>query len=208
MATSRAWLLGIALVLASAPAAAGDSPLEAACALKTLDGARYDLGAAVQHSRAVLLVFWSTECPCVRRYQARVEELLRRYGPSRVTILGVDSNAGETPADIQRVLQERRVTIPVVRDPGGKLAEAVGARSTPTAIILDEKGEVIFRGWIDNEREPGAEDREPYVERALDALLAGSRDFSKRSPVYGCRITRKLFGSDDEAQCLPPGGKR
>ncbi|MGA9525414.1 MAG: redoxin family protein [Myxococcaceae bacterium] len=203
MATSRSWalLLGFFWMSISGPAWAREAPLQAGRSLQTLEGAPFELGAAVRDSRAVVLVFWTAGCPCVLRYQQRVEDLLTRYGPRGVTVLGVSSNAGEAPDQVKQALQARGVTLKVVRDPGGKLADAVGARSTPTVAILDQSGKVAFLGWIDNEREPGAADREPYVEQALDAILAGQRGFAKRSPVFGCRITRKLFDAPAASNC-------
>lgn len=201
MATSRFALpLAAAMALVSA-AGFAETPVEAGAALQTLSGAPYDFGAVVRQSRAVVLVFWSAGCPCVRRYQQRVEGLISKYGPSGVKVLGVSSNAGEDPASVQRAVTERGITLEVVRDPSGKLAEVVGARSTPTVAVLGRDGKVAYLGWIDNEREPGVEGREPYLERALDALLAGKGGFSRRSPVYGCRITRKLF---EVGQCHTP----
>ncbi len=206
MATSRdcAAALFAATLLLVPTVAAAEKPLEAGRGLLTLDGQPWDFEAAVHDSRATVLVFWSAECPCVRRYQARVEALTATYGPKGVKVLGIASNAGEEPAKLQRALHERGVTLEVLRDPGGRLAEAIGARSTPTVAVLDPKGAIVFLGWIDNEREPGTEGREPWLERALDALLAGKRGgFARRSPTYGCRITRKLFGAAETPSCHP-----
>lgn len=153
---------------------------------------------------ATVLIFWSGSCPCVRRYQRRVEALLERYPAERVRAVGVVSNAGETLADARRVAAERGVRLPLYGDPDGRLAQAVGARSTPTVVVLDQRGAVRFQGWIDNERAPGERGREPWLERALDALLAGHERFAARTPTYGCAITRSLFGNEAQRCCTVP----
>lgn len=177
---------------------------DAETALHTEEGARLDLLAKAKESRAVVLVFVSGACPCVRRYQERIGALARAFGPAGVTVLGVVSNAKETPADVRRVYPRSQLDVPLIHDPGGRLAEAVGARSTPTVAILDSAGALIFLGWLDNEREPGVDGRQPHVERAVQAVLDGRDDFQKRTPVYGCRITRRLIGGgveEDEGGC-------
>lgn len=177
---------------------------EASSALHTEEGARLDLVALTQGQRAVVLVFVSAACPCVRRYQARIGDLSRRFGASGITVLGVVSNAKETPADVRRVYPRRELDVPLIHDPGGRLADELGARSTPTVVVLGPGGKRLFLGWIDNEREPGAAGRQPYVERVLEAVLHGRSDFGQRSPVYGCRITRQAFGGgveEDEGEC-------
>jgi hypothetical protein len=165
--------------------------------LLAADGSTLTLDRLWRDHSATVLVFWSGGCPCVRRYQDRVDSLLDRYPARQVRIAGISSNAGEAFADVLRVAQERSVRIPIFRDEGGRVAEAVGVHSTPTVVVLDGKGRVRFRGWIDNERLPGDPKREPWLERALHGLLE-HRDFASRTPIYGCAISRSLFGA-------PPG---
>ncbi len=129
----------------------------------------------------------------MRRYQERVDALLDAYPPERVRVAAISSNAGESLADALRVAAERGVRVPIFRDEGGRLAAALGARSTPTVVLLDKAGAVRFLGWIDNERVPGDPGREPWLERAIQGVLDGKASFAARLPVYGCRITRSLF---------------
>lgn len=109
-------------------------------------------------------------------------------------VVALSSNVGESFEDVLRVAKDRGVRVPLYRDEGARVAEALGARSTPTVVVLDAKAAVRFLGWIDNERRPGDAGREPWVERALQGVLDGKTSFASRSPVYGCRITKSLFG--------------
>jgi hypothetical protein len=147
-----------------------------------------------------VLVFWSGTCTCVRRYQERVDALLDAYPSSRVRVIGVSSNAGETYADVLRVAKERQVRIPIFRDEGGALARALGAQSTPTVVVLDVSGAVRYLGWLDNERLAGDPRREPWLDRALAGVLDG-RPFQARTPTWGCTITRSLFEHASGAPC-------
>lgn len=155
------------------------------------DGRVATVGELLAPHRATVLVFWATQCPCVRRYQARVEALAQAYADRDVAVVGVDSNADDTLEDIARVAQRRGVTMPVWQDAGGRLAKVLGARSTPTVVVLDRDGRVRFRGWLDNERLPGERDREPWLEQALDGVLTGA-PYASKSPTWGCAITRSL----------------
>jgi len=154
--------------------------------------------------RATVLIFWSASCPCVRRYQDRVETLLERYQAKGVAVFGVSSNADETFAEVKRAASARGIRLPIVRDEGGLLAQASGVRSTPTVVLLDEWGETRFVGWLDNERTPGEPDREPWLELALRGVLGNRSDFATRSPVFGCTIARRLFGATQGHSCMAP----
>lgn len=162
------------------------------------DGTQRSLEALTSGHDATVLVFWSASCPCVRRYQARVDALLERVEPGRLQVFAVVSNAGEAFDDALRVARERDVKVPLLHDAGGALATFVGARSTPTVVVLDRSAQVRFLGWLDNEREPGATDREPWLERALDGLKTRQR-FTARTPTWGCTLTKALFPTEPRA---------
>jgi hypothetical protein len=66
--------------------------------------------------RATVLIFWSANCPCVRRYQDRVEALLERYQAKGVAVFGVSSNADETLAEVLRVANARDMVDVFVMD--------------------------------------------------------------------------------------------
>jgi hypothetical protein len=203
MASSRPLLLAALLLAAAACAgpSAGAGPSGPPLELVSAGGEVVRLEALRAGRDATVLVFWSAGCPCVRRYQERVDALLDAYPADRVRVLGVSSNAGEPFAEVLAAARERGVRIPIYRDEGGAVAEALGARSTPTVAVLDRHGQLRFLGWLDNEHRPGETGRQPWLERALDGLLAGRSDFAGRAPVYGCTITRSLFGPKPGACC-------
>jgi peroxiredoxin len=185
---------------ASHPQALPDGRL-APLTLTAADGSTVALDELWRTRDATVLVFWSGECPCVRRYQERVDSLLDHYPADRVRVVGISSNAGEAYGDVLRVAKERGVRIPIFRDESGQVAEAVGAHSTPTTVVVDGSGKIRFRGWIDNERLPGDPDRQSWLDRALAGILEQRDDFSAQVPIYGCPITRSLFSSSHGPCC-------
>jgi peroxiredoxin len=205
MATSRSLVLvtaaagaAVAVGCATARSRAED---RVALPLGGPDGAVTTLDDLRRGRDATVLVFWSGTCPCVRRYQERIDALLDAHPASRVRVVGISSNAGEPYADVLRVARERQVRIPILRDEGGRVAEALGVHSTPTVVVLDASGQVRYLGWIDNERLPGDPAREAWLDRALRGVLDGKGAFAARSPTYGCLITRSLLGSHQSPCC-------
>lgn len=148
------------------------------------------LASVLQAHEATVLVFWSAGCPCVRRYQGRLEALKARYG-EHVGFVAISSNADETLESVTSAAKARGVTFPVWRDEGGEVAQALGARSTPTVVLLRNDGSVLYSGWVDNERPEGEPGREPWLEHALEGVSHGTR-FAARSPTWGCAVTRSL----------------
>jgi peroxiredoxin len=195
-------LLAVALAGAGCATARSSAvPGGASLVLAAPDGTASTLDDLRRDRDATVLAFWSATCPCVRRYQERVDALLDEYPGTRVRVVGVSSNAGERFADALRVAKERGVRIPILRDEGGRVAEALGVRSTPTVVVLDASGSVRYLGWVDNERLPGDPGREPWLERALRGVLDGRSAFAARTPTYGCVITRSLFNPEQSSCC-------
>jgi hypothetical protein len=175
----------------------GSEPL----VLSAPDGSLVNLDQTWHEHEVNVLIFWSSQCPCVRRYQSRVDALLRDFATDRVRIIAVSSNAGESYADDLAVAKDRGVFVPILRDESGRVAQAVGARSTPTVVVVDRLGRIRYRGWIDNEQPLGDPNREPWLDRAIRGVLEDRDDFSARSPVYGCPITRSLFAQSPTPCC-------
>lgn len=190
MGTSRVVAL-CAVMSACAHVGSAAHPKEPSPTLRSATGDTATLAELTAGHDATVLVFWSSGCPCVRRYQARVDALAERFSARGVQVLAVSSNAGENFDEALSVARERGVKVPLWRDEGGAVATLVGARSTPTAAVLDRTGALRFIGWVDNEREPGAEDREPWLEQALEGVLTPG-SFTKRTPTWGCTITKSL----------------
>lgn len=158
--------------------------------------------ALLKRAEATVFVFWSTGCPCVRRYQDRVNALAEAWGPKGVQVVQVASNAGETLSQLKEAERLRSLPRAVWRDEGGLLAKELGARTTPTVVLVRKDGKVLFKGWVDNERLPGEAGREPWLERALEAFASGGSAPTK-SPTWGCMITKSL-SSPTIPQCHVP----
>ena len=158
--------------------------------------------ALLARADATVFVFWSAACPCVKRYQARVDALAAQWSSRGIAFLEVSSNAGESIQSLREAERSRGLPRPLWRDEGGLLASQLGARSTPTVVLVRRDGQVLYRGWVDNERLPGEDDREAWLESALQSFVTNAATLAK-SPTWGCTITRSL-ASPVVPQCHVP----
>ncbi len=170
--------------------------------LPRVGGGAVDLAEAIANHDATVLVWWATTCPCARRYQSRVAALAQRYPAERVAVFYVSSNADDTPERIEAVAKRRGIGLPILRDENARLADWLGAETTPTVVVVDRSGRVRYRGWFDNERRPGESGRIAYVETVVAHLLGNARgEAPASSPVFGCPITRV---AGEKGRCTPP----
>ncbi|MEZ5400321.1 MAG: redoxin family protein [Bryobacteraceae bacterium] len=159
-------------------AAALSGPIE----LRTPAGetARFELSGAP----ATVVIFISTVCPISNDYHDRFEALRREQEPRGVRVLFVYSNYREPPAEIARHAVASRFSFPVYVDADQRLADALEAKFTPTAVVLDRSGEVRYVGAIDDSVYP-ARVKDRYAARAIDAVLAGREPAPARTDAAG-----------------------
>src|SRR5688572_29712148 len=141
--------------------------LSSCATVDSAQGDRLDLIKITADSRATVLVWWATQCPCVTRYQARIEALAKRYASQGVSFYAISSNSDDSASQVQEVAKQRGFDLPILMDVDGNLAKQLGVRTTPTIVIADQRGNVKYRGWVDNERFEGDSQRIAYVENAL-----------------------------------------
>jgi peroxiredoxin len=71
-----------------------------------------------------------------------LERLHRALGPEGLAVVTVSTDEDE--AELERFVTERRLTIPVLKDPGGRVAASL-YRTTgyPETFVLDREGRVV-----------------------------------------------------------------
>jgi len=150
-------------------------------------GARTAIPGDLARSKLTVLIFYADRCPCFRAHEARVRELARTYASRGVGFLLVDSEVGATMERARAVVRERDLP-PMAIDPGGHLAEAVGAEYATYSVVLGPDGRVLYRGGIDSDKNRLTDAPREYLREALDDLLAGREPRRKEGKALGCAL--------------------
>ena len=136
-----------------------------------------------------MLIFISTRCPVSNGYNERMEKLAQEYKARGVQVIGINSNTGESAADIKQHATEKRFTFPVLKDTNNVIADRLGAQVTPEAYLLDAGLKLVYRGRIDNSRN-GDAITATELRDALEATLAGKPVEKTEARAFGCSIKR------------------
>lgn len=143
--------------------------------------------------KLVALVFLGTECPLARQYGERLAELDKKFAEKGVQFLGVNSNRQDTITEIASYARIHHIAFPILKDLNNKLADQVGAARTPEVFLLDQDRVVRYHGRIDNQFGIGYVKKtatEPYLQTAIDDLLAGKPVAQAETATIGCFIGR------------------
>lgn len=137
-----------------------------------------------------VVVFFSRTCPVQRSHDARLIALARDFEPRGVAFWAVDAQVSATAERATTDAQNRGYGFPLVADPQGAWADALGARFSTTVVVLDASGKIRYRGGLDSGRAKIAPDDTPYARHALELLLAGQDAVPFETKAMGCVLQR------------------
>jgi peroxiredoxin len=136
-----------------------------------------------------VVIFLSAQCPVVRGYVERINQLSTEYGAKGITFIGVNSNASEDLNWVKSNITEYGYKFPVLIDKGNVLADTLNAQATPEVYFVDAKGVLLYHGAIDNDKS-GKNITESYLKNAFDSALAGRKIERTTARAFGCSIQR------------------
>ncbi len=106
--------------------------------LKDLSGKTWTF--AELRGKVVLVNFWATWCPPCRKEMPDLETLYRRFGSQGLVVLGISD---EEAAKVEPFIRERKVSFPVLLDPGRKVNEMFVVEGIPKTFVYDREGKLV-----------------------------------------------------------------
>lgn len=144
------------------------------------------------HTQAIVFLFVATDCPISNRYAPRVRQLFDAFASRGVLFWLVYPNPGDSPDAIRAHLAAYAYPERALRDPEHTLVKHSGVVVTPEAAVYDTRGQLLYRGRIDNRyvrlgvERPSATRQD--LEDAITAALAGGLMPASRTQAVGCFI--------------------
>lgn len=144
-------------------------------------------------SQATVIVFLGTECPLAKLYGPRLTDIQNRYKTRGVQVIGINANKQDSLTEIAAYVHRHQIGFPMLRDTGNVVADAMGAKRTPEAFLIDRDRRVRYHGRIDDQYGVGysrERDAKPELTLAIDQLLAGQEITTPTTEAVGCHIGR------------------
>ena len=177
-----------------------DSPIESALPqrLNRIDlddfrGRRWTMD-DFESDKYLIVAFLGTECPLAKLYAARLQSMQDDLAGNGVRVIGVMSNRHDSLLDITAFANRQKLTFPLLKDAGSRLADDLGATRTPEIFVFDANRTLQYRGRVDDQYGIGYvrdEPRRKDLEIALKEILEGSSVSVPRTDAVGCIIGRK-----------------
>lgn len=111
--------------------------------------------------RWVLVNFWASWCDPCKAESPALEDMQRRYGSDRFTVLGIATR--DVSGDSREFVREFGLSYPQYRDGDGSLSRDWGTTGVPESFLVDPEG--VLRA-----KHPGAVDEE-QIEQSFVSVL-------------------------------------
>ncbi|MEP7212622.1 MAG: thioredoxin family protein [Acidobacteriota bacterium] len=135
-----------------------------------------------------VVVFLSAQCPVVRGYKERINQIAADYESKGIRFIGINSNSSEG-LDWVKSNAAENYKFPVLIDKGNVLADRLGANATPEVFYFDAAGALAYHGAIDDDR-TGRNIKTSYLRAAFDSTLVGKKVETTEVKAFGCSIRR------------------
>lgn len=90
--------------------------------------------------KVVLVNFWATWCPPCRKEMPDLQALYDKYKDQGLVVLSISD---EDVAKVGPFIAERKISYPVLLDPGRKVAEAFVVNGIPKSFVYDREGKLV-----------------------------------------------------------------
>jgi len=146
----------------------------------------------MSRTKATVLLFVSSTCPVSNRYAPDLRKLQDQYAKAGVAFWLVYPDPADTDADIHSHIAEFKLPGTPIRDVRHELVKRTGATITPEAAVYNAKGQMTYRGRIDDRYSAVGIERATAtrhdLQDAIAATLAGEPIKDNRTQAVGCYI--------------------
>lgn len=135
-----------------------------------------------------VVVWLSAQCPVVKAYNDRINEIAAEFQSKGINFIGINSNATESDEWVKSHAAEN-YKFPVLKDKGNILADKFGATHTPEIFYFDANNVLLYHGAIDNDKS-AKNITANYLRDAATANLNGKKIETSSTNAFGCSIKR------------------
>ena len=137
------------MLLVCALAASAQMP---AVTLTDIDGNKVSTDTLAAPGRPVIVSFFATWCkPCMRELSAIAEVYDDWQADTGVELIAISIDEAQTSQRVKPLVDANGWPYRVLLDPSGELKRALGIQLIPFVMILDEKGQIVYKhnGYTD-----------------------------------------------------------
>ena len=156
------------------------------------DGRQFTLE-EMRGEKGFLIAFICNHCPYVQAIVDRFVEDAHALQQEGVGVIAINSNdyqyvPADSPSKMKLFAEQHQFSFPYLVDEDQSVGRAYGAVCTPDFFGFNAKGQLQYRGRLDDARMGSVTDREPELLNALRQIAATDTGPELQHPSMGCSI--------------------
>lgn len=175
----------------------GDKMPMSDVAMKDVSGKMVSMEDAMGEN-GLIVNFSCNTCPFVIAWEDRYTDIEKWAEENKMGVMLVNSNEAKRQGDsmddsfeaMQAHAKEVGYNCYYVVDENHKLADAMGAFTTPHIFMFDKNQQLAYKGAIDDNYKTKAAVKEPYLQNAIQAVANGKKVDPAETKGNGCSIKR------------------
>ena len=149
----------------------------------------------LHQKHGLLVVFSCNTCPFVLQWEDRYNDLYDLCQKNGIGMVLINSNEAKRQGDdsaerMKQKAEKEGYKMPYLVDERHKLADAMGARTTPHIFLFNENTRLAYRGLMDDNGKDKDAVAKQYLADAIGKLLAGDTPDPQTTKAIGCSIKR------------------
>lgn len=144
-----------------------------------------------QKGSLYLFILLSPECPLCKNYSPVINDLQGKY-LNDLQVYGLVPGRTYTQKELQTFSDAYRITFPLLVDSEKKFSDYLKATVTPEVVLVDKKGNLIYRGaiddWVQALGKKKINPQQFYLQDAIEQYLQGAPVVIKQTIPIGCLI--------------------
>ena len=160
-----------------------------------VSGKEYSLN-DLKKENGLLVVFSCNTCPFVLGWEDQYPELGKLTKKNKIGMMLINSNEAkrgneDSMTEMKDHYQDAGYNTPYVIDENHKLADAMGAKTTPHVYLFNKNMELVYRGAINDKFENKEKTATKfYLNDAMEQLVKGEKIENPVTTERGCSIKR------------------
>jgi len=158
---------------------------------KSIDGQMFDWKSTAENI-ATAFIFISPECPLCENYTVSFKALKNEFDKQGIKLIGVVPGNYYSAGEVEAFMKKYKLDMEILMDNNYAFCSFFKAKVTPEVFLVDQKGETIYEGKIDNWMYAlGIKKRVPtefYLKDAMQAILNNTEILIKKTEAVGCII--------------------
>ncbi len=124
-----------------------------------------------KNNNATIIIFLLSDCPASQSYTLTLNKLSKTYSKNKISFVGIFPGTFSTDEELINFKKQYKINFPLLKDPEMVLAKSLNAKVGPSCFLINNNGNVVYKGRIDDWLYAIGKKKQVITEKNLDDAI-------------------------------------